>query len=110
MTNDVWVAEEAEARANGITYTNVPMRGLGRPADQQVTKVLSIIESFPSPVFIHCEHGCDRTGTIIACYRIKHDHWTSKRALSEAIQHGMSRWEIGMKKYVVAFEESCKSK
>jgi protein tyrosine/serine phosphatase len=104
MTNDVWLAEEGEACAYGMIYTNVPMRGLGRPTDEQVAKVLSIIETFPSPVFIHCKHGCDRTGTIIACYRIKHDQWTSKQALSEASQYGMSRWEVGMKNYVGDFE------
>jgi protein tyrosine/serine phosphatase len=103
MTNDVRVTEEAETRANGIIYTNVPMRGLGRPTDEQVATVLSIIETFPSPVFIHCEHGRDRTGTIIACYRIKHDQWTSKQALSEASQYGLSKWEIGMINYVVEF-------
>lgn len=105
MTNDVRITEEAEALSNGIIYTNVPMRGLGRPTDKQVAKVLSIIETFPSPVFIHCEHGCDRTGTIIACYRIKHDQWTSKQALIEARQYGMSKWEFGMKSYVVDFEK-----
>jgi len=106
MTNDVWVAEESAARANGINYTNVPMSGLARPTDEQVAKVLSIIETFPSPVFIHCRRGCDRTGTIIACYRIKHDQWTSKQALSEAGQYGMSRWAVGMKNYVVDFEKA----
>ena len=31
MTNDVWKAEAVEARASGITYTNVPLKGVGRP-------------------------------------------------------------------------------
>ena len=110
MTNDVWVAEAAEASTNGITYTHVPMRGFGRPTDEQVTKVLSIIETSSSPVFIHCQHGCDRTGTIIACYRIKHDGWTSQQALSEASLYGMSNWEIGMKNYVREFEKTHKAK
>ena len=110
MTNDVRISEGAEALANGIIYTNVPMKGLSRPTDKQVAKVLSIIETFPSPVFIHCEHGCDRTGAIIACYRIKHDQWTSEQALIEARQYGMSKWEIGMKSYVVDFEKPYQSK
>ena len=105
MTNDVWVTEAAEACANGIIYTNVPMRGLGRPTDVQVADVLAIIETFPSPVFIHCEHGCDRTGTVIACYRIQHDQWTSTQALSEAVQYGMSKWEVGMKRFVIDYDK-----
>jgi protein tyrosine/serine phosphatase len=109
MTNDVWSAEEAEARALGITYTNVPMSGIGRPTDQQVAKVLLIIETGTKPVFVHCQHGADRTGTIIACYRIQHDKWPSKQALQEAKKYGMSPLEIGMKRYVVDFGKSHKS-
>ena len=109
MTNDVWSAEEAEARALGITYTNVPMSGIGRPTDQQVANVLSIIETDTKPVFVHCQHGADRTGTIIACYRIRHDKWPSKQALQEAKKYGMSPLEIGMKRYVVDFGKPHKS-
>lgn len=109
MPNDVWGAEAAEARANGMIYTNVPMRGLGRPTDVQVADVLAIIETLPSPVFIHCEHGCDRTGTVIACYRIQHDPWTSTKALSEAVQYGMSKWEVGMKRFVIDYEKFYRS-
>jgi len=109
MTNDVRFAEEPEARALGITYTNVPMSGIGRPTDEQVAKVLLLIETSTAPVFVHCQHGADRTGTIIACYRIRHDQWPSKQALHEAKQYGMSPLEIGMKHYVVDFGKSHKS-
>ena len=109
MTNDVWLAEKAEARAMGITYTNVPMSGIGRPTDEQVAKVLLIIETGTDPVFVHCQHGPDRTGTIIACYRIRHDKWPSKQALQEANEYGMSPLEIGMKHYVGDFGKSHKS-
>ncbi len=98
-----WKLEEAEARACGITFTNVPMRGVGRPTDEQVKNILALIKSSPKPVFIHCEHGCDRTGTIIACYRIQHDQWTSVTALEEAKRYGMSKLEHAMRQYVLDF-------
>ena len=41
MANDVWNAEEAVARSSGITYTNVPLRGVGRPKHAQVAKLLT---------------------------------------------------------------------
>ena len=101
--NDVWKAEEAEARTSGITYTNVPLRGLGRPTDAQAATLLALIETLPAPVFIHCQHGCDRTGTIIACYRIKYDSWSSQLALEEARKYGLSALERGMRKFILAF-------
>ncbi|MGH7971008.1 MAG: fused DSP-PTPase phosphatase/NAD kinase-like protein [Limisphaerales bacterium] len=95
--------EGAAARAAGLSYTNMPLRGLGRPTGQQVKDILALIDSSPGPVFIHCKHGCDRTGTIVACYRIQHDGWTSGEALKEAVHYGMSRLERGMKAYVAEF-------
>ena len=103
QTNDVWKAEETEAVANGLVYTNVPMKGFGRPTPGQVAKALAVIETLPSPVFVHCEYGCERTGTIIACYRIQHDHWSSEAALAEARRYGISRFAWGMRKCIVEF-------
>lgn len=103
MPDDVLSGEETQAHANGITYTNVPLRGLGRPTDEQVKNVLALIETLPAPVFVHCQHGCDRTGTIVACYRIQHDKWLSETALDEAGHYGMSPFERGMRKFVKEF-------
>jgi tyrosine-protein phosphatase SIW14 len=106
MNDDVWSGEESQARANGIVYTNMPMKGLGRPTDEQVRNILSLIGTLPAPVYVHCQHGCDRTGTIIACYRIQHDQWQNGKALDEAEHYGMSPFERGMKKFVKEFGRS----
>jgi protein tyrosine/serine phosphatase len=52
------------------------------------------------PVFVHCRRGSDRTGTIIAIYRIEHDGWTSEKATSEAKRYGLGLWQLGMKDYI----------
>jgi protein tyrosine phosphatase (PTP) superfamily phosphohydrolase (DUF442 family) len=95
--------EVEAASTHGIVCTNIPMSGLRRPTDQQVAAVLAAIESLPGPVFIHCKHGCDRTGTIVACYRIRHDGWTKEKALEEANKYGLSKLERGMKRFVMDF-------
>jgi len=94
-------AEETEANAAGLRYFNVPFDNFGRPSDAKVEKVLAIIEAPENqPVFVHCKRGADRTGTIVAVYRIAHDGWTSEKAKTEANQHGMGVWEVGMKDYI----------
>jgi len=103
MAGDVWKEEAERATTHGILYTNVPLRGMGRPTDAQINLVLSLIETLPGPVFIHCQHGCDRTGTVVACYRMKHDAWTTKQAIAEAKRYGLSRFERGMRRYVFRF-------
>lgn len=103
MPDDGWKLEEAKAQACGIAYTNMPMGGLGRPNREEVERILALLETAPAPVFVHCQYGCDRTGTIIACYRIRHDQWSGAEALHEARRFGMSRFERGMAGYVEDF-------
>ena len=35
------------------------------------------------PVLVHCLHGSDRTGTIVAMYRIVEQGWTREAAIAE---------------------------
>lgn len=93
--------EEIEAKAAGLRYFSEPLPGLSRPKDEQVEKILAIINDSQNwPVFVHCYHGEDRTGTIIAVYRITNDGWTSEQAKKEAKKHGMSRFQFAMKDYI----------
>jgi protein tyrosine/serine phosphatase len=55
-------------------------------------------------VFVHCRRGKDRTGTVIACYRIQHDGWDNRHALEEAKEHGMSSFERAMRAYILSFK------
>lgn len=42
------------------------------------------------PIFIHCEHGKDRTGLLIALYKVKYNHVNYKVARQEWIAMGHS--------------------
>lgn len=94
-------AEETEARAAGLRYFNVPLDNFGRPSNERIERVLAIINAPENqPVFVHCKRGADRTGTVIAVYRIERNCWTSKRVKAEADHYGMALWQIGMKDYI----------
>jgi len=93
--------EEKEAKAAGLRFFNVPMSNKSAPSDAQVERILSLInEPENQPVFVHCHRGADRTGTVIAVYRISHDGWTSEQAKSEAKHYGMGFWQLWMKDYI----------
>lgn len=100
------VAEEAKARALGMRYFSVEMPEWGRPTDGRVARVLEIIRAPENGrVFVHCKDGVDRTGVIIACHRIAHEGWSSKRALVEARDAGMRWVQFWMRDYVGDYEE-----
>jgi protein tyrosine/serine phosphatase len=98
-----WVRSEQEAvEAAGMRYVSVPMSGWRAPDSQEVRRIIATLES-GQRVFVHCRAGKDRTGTVIACYRIAHDHWSNRRALSEAAALGMSPSKAAMQEYILSF-------
>jgi protein tyrosine/serine phosphatase len=42
---------------------------------------------FPFPVLIHCQGGADRTGVMVALYRLAFQHWTLDQAKTEMQHH-----------------------
>jgi protein-tyrosine phosphatase len=97
-------AEESTVTAAGMKYVNVPMTGLTPPSEAEITKVLGILEDGSSgAVFVHCKRGADRTGAVIAAYRIDHDGWDNARALNEAKEDGMSFFQIPRQIYILSF-------
>jgi tyrosine-protein phosphatase SIW14 len=99
------ISQEALAvEAAGMIYISQPMAGLAAPTNEEILKILAMLDSNEKwPVFIHCRRGADRTGTVIACYRIVHNQWASDEALREARTYGMSRLELGMKHFIQNF-------
>jgi tyrosine-protein phosphatase SIW14 len=96
--------EARVVKAAGMRYVSVPMKGLSAPAPEDVDKILTLLND-PSagPVFVHCRRGADRTGTVLACYRIAHDGWENRKALAEARSLGMSWIERAMQSYVLHY-------
>jgi len=94
-------AEAVETRAAGLGYFNIPMEGLDRPTDAQIESAMKIInDKANQPVFVHCKHGADRTGMVIAIYRITRDGWSTEEALREAKRYGLSFFQFRMKDYI----------
>jgi tyrosine-protein phosphatase SIW14 len=97
-------AEEKLVTAEGLKYISVPMTGLTPPTDAQIRSILNVLTD-PSmgPVFVHCMRGADRTGAVIASYRIEHDRWDNARALKEAMDDGMSFFQYPRQHFIRDF-------
>lgn len=96
--------EEADAKAAGLRYFNVPFNRRGPPTEAQVDQVLSLIDDKENgTVFLHCQRGQDRTGMVVALYRISREGWTDQQAIREAEDRGMKFWHFRMKRYISQF-------
>lgn len=100
MPDDIDPAEETFAHAHGIGYVSAPLAGFSAPTDEQITRVLDLIERSPGPVLVHCKRGADRTGTVIALYRMRRQGWSRDEALAEAKRYGISPFQWPMKNYI----------
>ena len=59
------------------------------PEDEDVVKFLRIVTTpAMQPVLVHCQHGSDRTGTMVAIYRIAYEGWTKAQATDEMVNGG----------------------
>jgi tyrosine-protein phosphatase SIW14 len=76
--------ERQQVERLGMRYVNVPMSATRPPTPEQVQSFFSTIEDRPGQtVFVHCWQGADRTGVMIALFRIAHDRWSADQALEE---------------------------
>ena len=97
--------EERVVTSLGMRYVIVPMTRLTPPTEAEITKILALLEDDTAgAVFVHCKSGSDRTGAVIAAYRIDHDHWDNSRALKEALSFGMSPMQVPRQTFIRKFQ------
>lgn len=94
--------ERRAVEAAGMRYVNAPMNGWDTPTADQMAKLLPLLEG-DGPVFVHCKQGRDRTGSVIAAYRIARERWTNEAAMAEARACGLHWFENGMKRFIAGY-------
>lgn len=76
--------ERAGVEALGMKYISIPWRGSDIPNNGQVSSFLQLMSSDPKQkIFVHCKEGRDRTGVMVAAYRMAFENWTADKAVQE---------------------------
>ena len=84
-------SEKKVVTAAGMQYISIPWHCMF-PKDKAMAQFLAVLRENPrKKIFVHCRLGDDRTGMMIAAYRMAVDHWTADEALKEMLQFGMNR-------------------
>ena len=97
--------ERGLVEQQGMQYVSIPWRGKQDPKTENVAQFLELLRASPDKkVFVHCERGAERTGVMVACYRISSDRWTAEQALNEMETFRFRGLLFGhLKKFVRAF-------
>jgi protein tyrosine/serine phosphatase len=77
------------ARKLGLRFVHLPLHPTDAPTMRELDWAVAILEDpWTHPIFVHGDQGSDRTGMVIAAYRIKVQGWSPGRAYREMTEHG----------------------
>ena len=71
-----------EAKNTKLVLKHVPINTWFINYDDVVASLKEIVKS-EKPILIHCKHGSDRTGCIVAAYRMVKCGWTKEESIKE---------------------------
>jgi protein tyrosine/serine phosphatase len=100
-TQEKVLREKKIVEANGMRFVNMRLNNWFKSSNHEIDAIIEEIRKPENrPVFIHCKRGADRTGTVVAIYRMKYDGWTAKQANAEAKKFGLGWWQVFMKDFI----------
>lgn len=109
-TTSAIVETRIAAKRNDLNFICMPLTYWAFPTRKEIDKFFSIIDDESMrPVFVHCFHGSDRTGLLMAFYRMAREGWTADQAYEEMVECGFHRIRMRHFKWAVyAFEQRLK--
>jgi protein tyrosine/serine phosphatase len=66
---DAWYADEQRRSAEfGVLHFDLPLSAEEEPTAAQMTQLISLLETAPQPILVHCKSGADRSGLAAALF------------------------------------------
>ena len=81
-------SDRDEIGDTGLAYEHLHVKAW-YPEKKEAVRFLQIVmDKERGPVFVHCQHGADRTGIMCAIYRVAVCGWTKQQAIVEMTKGG----------------------
>lgn len=81
----------------GLKFISIPLSSFGKISREQFAQFLQIVRAPENqPAFVHCRQGQDRSGAMVAMYRIVDQGWSYGKAYGEMIKYGFHPFLIGL--------------
>jgi tyrosine-protein phosphatase SIW14 len=99
-------SEGKRVRVLGMRYVAIPWH-CPFPHDEAFARFLKLLqENRGKKVFVHCRLGDDRTGMMIAAYRMADEGWTADEAMREMQKFGFSEAHHFICPSLASYEQS----
>ena len=76
-------SDRSECEKHGLDYVKITAQAWEAEEEEVVDFLKIATDPDRKPVFVHCQHGADRTGLMVASYRIVEMGWTKEEAIRE---------------------------
>ncbi|HEY6871877.1 MAG TPA: dual specificity protein phosphatase family protein [Geobacteraceae bacterium] len=95
------MSEKKEVEAAGMRSIEVPMEMSTDHIAEKIDRVVALMaDPANQPVFVHCRHGQDRTGIVVAAYRMKVEGWPLAEAEQEMQAFGFNDVWVNFKRFI----------
>ena len=95
-------SDRDELEGTSLVYEHIRTEAWD-PEQEQIEAFLKIVTNPEKQlVFVHCQHGADRTGTMVAVYRVAIEGWDKKKAINKMCNGPFGFHEIfsGLPKFI----------
>lgn len=97
-------SDRDELRGCGLRYAHFGATAFDI-GDEEIAQFLKVAtDPAHRPVFVHCQHGADRTGAAVAAYRVVVQGWTMEKAKRELKRFGYHDVFVNIRAYLDGFD------
>jgi protein tyrosine phosphatase (PTP) superfamily phosphohydrolase (DUF442 family) len=101
--------ETKEVEAAGMKAIAIPIEMSRDGLKEKVDKVVALMaDPANQPVYVHCRHGQDRTGIVVAAFRMKEQGWSLADAEAEMDAFGFNSVWINFRKFIRGYAAELK--
>lgn len=89
-TEDIPIQKERDiVEGSGMKFISMPTYLVQEPTTEQFKQFIAAVQNqVNQPIYVHCQQGRDRTGTMIGAYRVACNGWKADAAFTEMYDKG----------------------
>jgi protein tyrosine/serine phosphatase len=88
------LSDRGKIKGTGLDYEHINTTTWNTETRDVIRFLQIVTDGSRTPVFVHCQRGAERTGTMCAVYRIVAEGWSKDEAIEEMTKGGFTSHPI----------------